>query len=224
MESIYVISKKEYFLKALLRSGLVEDCHPYLVYKKDKAEAYLEVNVCDVVSADTFFDLPLDSKYDSIVRMLWCLSKQQKALNEEGYAFYGLDLKDIVVLNSNVFLLLNVDFVREKRGGGGGGGGGGGEGGGGGGNGGYDCFFFSPLIKNDFSSDEVMSISTLPNKVRSSAAFDYSLGVLAFFLLSGKKYKKGLDMNLRIELRCIYKTRLYWMILSALEKRMLILL
>jgi hypothetical protein len=203
IENLYIIkNEKDYFLLSLMNSGILESLNPYLVYKKDEL-IHIEFTICDVKNAVDFFNdaNKLFNKYDTILKLLWCLQKQQNALSKLGYSFYNLDLKNILVFDSSIFVLMNTDFIREMR-----------E---------DQCIFFSPLIKNDFSSLEVNQVSSLPNKV-STHCFIYSLGLLCFFLFTGKKYEK--EMNLKIELSQIYNTKMYWMILRCLNERKLIYL
>ena len=96
------------------------------------------------------------------------------------------------------FFLNNSDFIKEIKN--------------------HSLLFCSPLRNTLFTCPVLNRIRTLPGK-SSLDCFNYSLGSLAFFIITGKKYEP--ELNIAKELICIYKTKLYWTILRCLENKRL---
>jgi hypothetical protein len=190
---------KDYFLKALLRSGLFDSCCASLIYNSSDLVC-LEFKAYSVQQLDSFLTTinGINEKHDLIIHLLWCLNKQQSALKKLGYGIYNFNLRDIVVVNDHFFFLNNSDFIKEIKN--------------------HSLLFFSPLRLTLFNCPMLNRIRTLPAKSNVNC-FNYSLGSLAFFILTDKKYEP--EMNIAKELICIYKTKLYWTILRCLENKRL---
>jgi hypothetical protein len=201
----YIIKSKEgrdYFLKGLMDSGIMEELNPFLIYRKSEIVC-LEFTANKVETAKEFFHT-LNDKYNYIIKLLWCLNKQQESLKKIGYGIYHLDLDNILVINSSIFVLNKVEFVRKVE---------------------DDAFvFLTPLILNDFSAPQLKHISVLPSR-SNVASFNYTLGAIAFYILTGGvKYNDDDEYNddkWEVVLKSIYKTKLYWTIIRCLKEQVL---
>jgi hypothetical protein len=191
--------KMDTFLLSLIKSGILDELEASLIYDS-KRLICLEFNAYSVENIESFFSqIKQVEKPNLVLRLLWCLNKQQQALQKFGFGIYNIDLRDIIVVNYNTFFLTNSDFSREIRDG---------------------LFLFnSPIRTNIFSCYSLNNIRSLPSK-SDLDCFNFSLGASVFFLLTGKKYEA--ELNMRLELAFIYKTKLYWTILRCLEKRRLL--
>ena len=160
--------------------------------------------------------------YNTVIHLIWYLSKQQEFLKKNGYGFYCLHLKDILVIDDCKFICMNPDNVNiihnESE---------------------SESFtFYSPFNRDGFMSPEILEINSIPATI-SYRCFYYSLGALGIHCLFGINisdygklvergptnidpshlvYNKILDI-----LTPIKNTKLYWFFLKSLcvdhEKR-----
>jgi len=133
--------------------------------------------------------------------MIYCLNKQHLFLSKKyNCGVFYLDLKDIIVIDSSIFVCVSPVAVKS-----------------------INCCeefsFYSPFSRNSktaFFSPEILALDKIPSVV-DCKCFYYSLGALAMYCLFGK-HIKGLDScEIQQLLNPIYQTKLYWMLLKALE-------
>lgn len=117
--------------------------------------------------------------YNSVIQLIWYLSKQHEFLKKNGYGFYCLHLNDILVVDDCKFICVNPEIVKQllqltpsatarskiKN-----------E---------YESItFYSPFLRNGFVSPEILNIECIPASV-SYRCFYYSLGALAVYCYFG---------------------------------------
>jgi len=140
------------------------------------------------------------------IHLIASLHKQSAFLKKYNLGFYALDINEIYVINSSIFICIQPTFIKEiseKE----------------------KCFsFLSPIYREldgCFFSPEIMNLITIPATVFYTC-FYYSLGALVIFCLFGKKVGTESDSCMKP----IAGTKLYWMLLKLLEpdcKRRLLL-
>lgn len=143
--------------------------------------------------------------YHLAISMMHSLYKQQSILEKYNCGFYCLDMDDIIVIDSSIFICINPSLIKDIR----------------------DKHFtfyspFSRASKHGFFSPEIMELNFIPASIHLNC-FYYSLGALAVYCLFGKKIDKASVSDL---LKPIAQTKLYWMLLKSLsidcERRTLI--
>jgi len=139
--------------------------------------------------------------YLEVMSMIYCLNKQHLFLSKKhNYGMFYLDFKDIIVIDSSIFICINPEVIKN-----------------------INCYgefsFCSPFSRSSntaFFSPEIFALDKIPS-VSDCKCFYYSLGALAIYCLFGK-HIKGLDSDeIQKLLISIYQTKLYWMLLKALE-------
>jgi len=172
--------------------------------------------------------------YNSVIHLIWYLSKQHEFLKKNGYGFYCLHLNDILVVDDCKFICVNPEIVkqllrltstefprfslrlqptpsataRSKINN-------------------ESITFYSPFLRNGFVSPEISNIECIPASV-SYRCFYYSLGALAVYCYFGINicdvgtngddlddthlvYSKIMDI-----LSPISDSKLYWCLLKCL--------
>ena len=150
------------------------------------------------------------------IQMIKCLTTQIEYLNRNNLAFYGFDKSDIIVINENIFLISNLNYLynldKERN-----------------------ITFYTPIPKPFFSSPEFTSLRQLPAKISYKTNY-YSLGAIIVYFYLGlqlslendAKREQTLDSLSQVEslLKPIYYTKTYWFLLRCLkdvpEKRILL--
>jgi serine/threonine protein kinase len=151
------------------------------------------------------------------IKMIHDLSKQIAHLETNGFAFYGYDLEDIVVINETTFIIVNSKYLLDIE-----------E---------DNIFFISPIIPPYFSSPEVNELTKLPSKINYRSNY-YSLGALILFCLlkvyiyseidlkSDSELESKLESKIDQILQPIYYTKMYWFLkkcfLQKSERRILL--
>jgi len=139
--------------------------------------------------------------YNSVISLIYCLNKQQTFLSKKhNYGMYYLDFKDIIVIDSFIFICINPVVVKT-----------------------INCYgefsFCSPFSRASntaFFSPEILALDKIPS-VTDYRCFYYSLGALAIYCLFDKNIK-GLDKyEINKLLLPIYQTKLYWMLLKTTD-------
>jgi hypothetical protein len=139
--------------------------------------------------------------YNSVISIIYCLNKQQTFLSKKhNHGMYYLDFKDIIVVDSSIFICINPEVVKT-----------------------INCYgefsFCSPFSRASntaFFSPEILALDKIPS-VMDYICFYYSLGALAIYCLFDKNIK-GLDKyEIDKLLLPIYQTKLYWMLLKTIE-------
>lgn len=148
---------------------------------------------------DTNDDYRLD--YNTIIHMIWYLSKQQSFLEKNGYSLFTLSIDNILVINDSIFLCINPLFIKPIRN--------------------NYITFYNPFSRvNGFYSPEILALNEIPSKI-SYKTFYYSLGALCIFclfkvnILHNDCYKN--EKNIISILTPIYQTKLYWLLLRILS-------
>jgi hypothetical protein len=152
-------------------------------------------------SVQHFSDFKDSHDYNTIISMIYCLNKQHSFLSKKyNYGLFYLDLKDIIVIDSSIFICINPEVVKNINSLG-------------------EFSFYSPFSRNSnsaFFSPELLALDKIPSAV-GYKCFYYSLGALAIHCLFGKNIK-GLDViDVKHVLNPIYQTKLYWMLLKATD-------
>ncbi len=144
----------------------------------------------------------ITDKYDFSMRALYCLSKQQNALIENGLAFHTLDMDDIYVFNGRDILCVNPNLsypiIKQTLSG--------------------DksndikCMFHfkSPFIRNRMSSPELLNVCSLPNKTDALKSYHYTLATFVYFCLFGVYYNRNDSLETDANLKRIIYTKHYW--------------
>lgn len=152
-------------------------------------------------SVQNLIDFKEQLDYGEVISMLYCLNKQYSFLSKKyNYGLFYIDLKDIVVIDSFIFICINPEVVKNINSVG-------------------EFSFNSPFSRNSksaFFSPELLTLDKIPSVV-DCKCFYYSLGALAIYCLFGK-HIKGLDIiDIKNILKPIFQTKLYWMLLKATD-------
>jgi hypothetical protein len=137
---------------------------------------------------------------ETILLFIYSISKQITSLEQKGFTFYGISLKDIIVVNNNIFLILNTNTILpiENE---------------------YITFLY-PFEKPYFSNPEILVLNSLPCQISYKSVY-YSLASLIIYCLFNNYILKGNDLlsNSEIEkiLFPIFGTKLYWCLKRCLE-------
>ena len=145
-------------------------------------------------------------EYSDSIRMLHCLYHQVSILAQSQLGMYGLDIHDIYVINSSIFVYIQSTFIKQLSSN-------------------HSFQFYSPIYRDSptsFFAPEIIGLEKLPATILSTC-FYYSLGALAVYCL----FKKRVDINnVKTIVSSISGTKLYWMLLKALntdcERRVLL--
>jgi hypothetical protein len=137
---------------------------------------------------------------ENILFFLYSISKQITSLEHKGFTFYGISLKDVIVVNKNIFLILNTSTILPIENG-------------------YITFLF-PFEKPYFANPEILAIDSLPCQISHKCIY-YSLAALTIYCLFNNYILKGNDLLSNSELDAIlfpiYGTKLYWCLKRCLE-------
>ena len=142
------------------------------------------------------------------IKMINDLSKQIAHLEINGFAFYGYDLDDIIVINDTIFIIVNtsnlLDVVEDN------------------------IIFNSPIKLPYFSNPEVNKLTILPSTINYRSSY-YSLGALTLFCLLNVYIYSELDSYSQIDsqletsidhiLQPLYYTKMYWFLKRCLHKK-----
>ena len=104
--------------------------------------------------------------YNSVIHMIWYLSKQYEYLKKNGYGFYRLQLNDILVVDDYKFICVNPENCKLIH------------------NDSGLISFYTPFVRDGFVSPEILEIQCIPSSV-SYKCFFYSLGALGIHCLFG---------------------------------------
>ena len=149
------------------------------------------------------------------IQMIKCLTTQIEYLNRNNLGFYGFDKSDIIVINENIFLIANINYLynldKERN-----------------------LNFYTPITKPIFSSPEFTSLKQLPAKISYKTNY-YCLGSIIVYFYLGiqlslendtKRETKSQSESIESLLKPIYYTKIYWFLLRCLknnpEKRILL--
>jgi hypothetical protein len=149
----------------------------------------------------TEFKKSLDYDYNTVISIIYSLNKQQTFLSEKyNHGMFFIDLKDIVVIDSSIFICINPELVKSINSFG-------------------EFSFYSPFSRasnSAFFSPEILAIDKIPSCV-DCKCFYYSLGALAIYCLFNKNIKGLTELEIKQLLNPIYQTKLYWMLLKSVS-------
>jgi hypothetical protein len=135
------------------------------------------------------------------ILLLFSISRQIFCLEQLGFTFYGLGIKDIIVVNNTHFLILNSNYITPI-------------------NNDKQCIsFLEPFLKPSFISPELLSLTSLPAHISYKSIY-YSLAALIIYCLFSFNICKGNDLlgdnDLEILLKPIYGSKLYYCVKRCL--------
>ena len=156
-------------------------------------------------------------KMSQAIKMIYNLSKQIAHLETNGYAFYGYDLDDIIVINDTIFIIVtttNLLVVREDN-----------------------ITFTRPINQLYFSNPEVNKLTNLPSNINYRSSY-YSLGALTLFCLLnvyiyseieeveveidiGPETNSDIEIEVEIDkiLQPLLNTKIYWFLKRCFNKK-----
>jgi len=131
--------------------------------------------------------------------MIKSIQKQISFLEKQKYLFYGLNLKDIIVID-NYFFLINNEFMEPLI---------------------NDNIHFNyPFTKPYFSSPEIINLTKLPEFI-SLKCFYYSFGAIIIYCLTNVYIFKANEIKTDNEIENILKpllfSKLYWFLKRCLN-------
>tara|TARA_Y100000780_G_scaffold232377_1_gene263245 strand:- start:10218 stop:10889 length:672 start_codon:yes stop_codon:yes gene_type:complete len=133
--------------------------------------------------------------YNHVLNMMIHIGKQCIFFVNNGYSIPYIDMDNIIVLNSNTFVLLDADLIKINPD--------------------TSIDIDVPYDKSSFLGYDLETIHKIPSKIHNSN-WVYSLALVAIFCLTGTKPTKSSKYEDIIEY--IQDTKLYFMILRCLKK------
>jgi hypothetical protein len=125
--------------------------------------------------------------YEMSLEMIYCLSSQQKILENLGYTFFSFHPEDIIMINNKYFICINEKHICLLK---------------------NDCFSLQiPFSKDNFCSPELLEVENIPNYSVNKLSFNYSLASFIYFCFFREKYREKEKEN---NLEKIKNTKLYW--------------
>jgi hypothetical protein len=139
--------------------------------------------------------------YTFVISLIYYLNKQHSFLSKKyNCGLFYLDMKDIIVIDSSIFICINPTVVKNINSLG-------------------EFSFYSPFSRNSksaFFSPELLALDKIPSVINCKC-FYYSLGALAIYCLFDKNIKGLHVIDVKHILNPIYQTKLYWMLLKATD-------
>ena len=137
--------------------------------------------------------------------MIKMLSEQIEILKTKNLAFYGFDLDDVLMINDNIFIIVNsnniLELDKERK---------------------SYITFNAPFDLPYFSSPELIELKTLPAKIDYRTSY-YSLGaLLTYFLLKEYLFVGNEVMREKAIEKClnpIFYTKVYWFLKRCLKEK-----
>ena len=137
--------------------------------------------------------------------MIKMLSEQIEILKTKNLAFYGFDLDDVLMINDNIFIIVNsnniLELDKERK---------------------SYITFNAPFDLPYFSSPELIELKTLPAKIDYRTSY-YSLGaLLTYFLLKEYLFVGNEVMREKAIEKClnpIFNTKVYWFLKRCLNEK-----
>ena len=108
--------------------------------------------------------------YEMSLEMIYCLSSQQKILENLGYTFFSFHPEDIIMINNKYFICINEKHICLLK---------------------NDCFSLQiPFSKDNFCSPELLEVENIPNYSVNKLSFNYSLASFIYFCFFREKYRE----------------------------------
>lgn len=127
--------------------------------------------------------------YEMSLEMIYCLSSQQKILENLGYTFFSFHPEDIIMINNKYFICINEKHICLLK---------------------NDCFSLQiPFSKDNFCSPELLEVENIPNYSVNKLSFNYSLASFIYFCFFREKYRER-EKEKENNLEKIKNTKLYW--------------
>jgi len=137
--------------------------------------------------------------YNTLIRLIWCINKQQTTLKSINYGFYQLNTNDIIVIDDYNFLCINSLLLKPIN------------------VNGLICFNHPfNKNKNNFLSPELSRLNEIPSSVSYKTIY-YTIGLLAFFSFFGKDYENASKESNDL-FNSIINTKLYWFFKHSLTE------
>jgi len=148
--------------------------------------------------------------YNNCIKMIDELTRQMTHLNNLSYGFYGIDIRDIMVVDGT-FIFCSCEHLMpiiEN-----------------------EIQFYAPIKSPYFSNPEILKLTTLPGSINYKCSY-YSLGTLVVFCLLKQYLLVGNEVKSVEEIENVIghlkNTKLYWFIKRCLDdkidKRLLLLI
>jgi hypothetical protein len=191
-------------LKNIIPDFFYEDCDENLIFL-----------ATTVVNLALFKEQQKNKKDENVLHIInWLTIQIERLRINSNLIFYGLDLNDILVINNNIFIIVNSNNLIEMN-----------ENI----NNNSKITFFSPFELPYFSSPEMLNITSLPAEIDYRVSY-YSLGALIIYYLTNKYLFLGNEVMREKDIEnCLLpflNTKVYWFlkrcIKSDCEKRILL--
>jgi hypothetical protein len=131
--------------------------------------------------------------YEDSLKLIYCLTEQQKYLIKKGYSFYKFELENIIMIDDNFICINDKDICKIKN---------------------NKFLLTNPFSKNIFSSPEILKMDIIPNNTINISSFDYTLGLLIYYCFFGEKKDKDYEEKLKT----IKYTSLYWFLKKCIKE------
>ena len=148
--------------------------------------------------------------YEKILNIIHTLSIQINFLYDKKYGFYGIDLNDVIVINDDIFIIINNEKLLklDKH------------------DDDNELLIINKMINVPlFNNPEILQIQELPAKINHKCIY-YSLGLLIIYCMFGKfKVEKEKEMEISENIKSISSTKLYFFLercLNNLDERCLL--
>ncbi len=162
------------YLTELIIKSILET-HILKAYCENKTELHIYANNIEKLSNNNKMN------YNLVIYMMHCLSKQQLFLEQMGYSFYNFCLKDIIVIDNKYFFCINSELIMPIKK--------------------NMLLFYKPPIKSEFSSPELLAITSIPFKLSYKTIY-FSFGALAIYCLNCYEYSSHTKLDWFIK-RCM---------------------
>lgn len=141
---------------------------------------------------------------DAVLKLIYDIGFIIKTLEKTGNSIFAFSLRDIVILNGEIFMFVNPSKIVETKNG--------------------EVILRSPIdLTNSFISPEI-KIERLPIKCDLGFTY-YSFGLLILYLITKKRYSlydqfsDGSGSNILSDLKDLCGTKLYFFILRCLDEK-----
>jgi hypothetical protein len=165
-------------------------------HNKQKSSIFI---TCEKIQS--FTDYLLENNelltYEQTLNIIYTISIQINFLYEKKYGFYGIDLDDIIVIDDNIFLIVNdeklLKFDKHDH-----------E---------NELLIIDKMIHIPiFNNPEILQIQELPSKINHKCIY-YSLGLLISYCLFGNDSLKKIEETIE----SISFTKLYFFLKRCFE-------
>ena len=177
------------------------------IYNEDKDAIFILAETVETLKDYLMQQSRIRISDSKCINMIYYLTNQILFLQNQGYCIYGIDIDDIIVINTSIFKICNTAFLLpiQKE----------------------HIHFYSPIKLPYFYNPELLELTTLPASIHYKSSY-YSLGALLIFCLLNTYLLVGNDpMNDKDIERVLtpYKgTKIYWFVKRCLQDKELLLI